>query len=89
MDDMELVVGTKCVVCSMGSEKETLVTKGAFVGNAYIGKEDGICIKMDSSHKEMKGKIRIIPVSMVISIDILEKKRNRKQKEEDLSHYYG
>jgi hypothetical protein len=89
MDDMELMTGSKCVIYSMGSEKETLVTRGTFVGNTYIGKDEGICIKMDSSHREMKGKMRIIPVSMVISIDILEKKRNRKHDEENLSHYYG
>lgn len=89
MDDIELTVGSKCVVHSMGSEKETLVTKGTFVGNAYIGKDEGICIKMDSSHKEMKGKMRIIPVGMIISIDITEKKHNKEHKKEGLGHYYG
>ncbi len=88
MDDIELVDGSKCVVHSMGSEKEMLVTKGTFVGNAYIGKDEGICIKMDESHKDTKGKIRIIPVSMVISIDIV-KKKSKEHKDRDANHYYG
>lgn len=89
-EDIELTEGSKCVVYSMGSEKETLVTKGTFVGNTYVGKDEGICIKMDSSHKEMKGKIRIIPVGMIISIDITEKKKkNKKHKDEDVHQYYG
>jgi len=90
MDDMELTEGSKCVVYSMGSEKETLVTRGTFVGNAYIGKDEGICIKMDESHKDMKGKIRIIPVSMIISVDIIRMgKKKRKDGEDNPSHYYG
>jgi hypothetical protein len=89
MDEIELTEGSKCIVYSMGSEKETLITRGTFVGNAYIGKDEGICIKMDDSHGDMKGKIRIIPVSMVISIDLIRKRRKEKKDDADATRYYG
>ncbi|MEA2054503.1 MAG: hypothetical protein U9O96_05235 [Candidatus Thermoplasmatota archaeon] len=91
MDDIELTEGSKYVVRSIGSDKDTMVTRGTFTGYAYIGKEEGgMCIKMDASHKDMEGKIRIIPISMILSIDVIEKKSEKHGRGESVvDHYYG
>ena len=87
-DEIELTVGSKYLIRSLSSEKEVMVTKGVFIGYTFIGKDDGgICIKMDSSHGSMKGRIRILPISMILAIDIIEEKK--KEKKEEATHYYS
>ncbi|MCD6170812.1 MAG: hypothetical protein J7J36_00090 [Thermoplasmata archaeon] len=89
-EEIELVPGSKYEIYSISSEKDVMITKGIFVGYSYIGKEEGgICIKMDSSHENKKGKIRIIPISMILAIDIIEKKRVMKKKKKEETHYYS
>lgn len=87
-DEIELTVGSKYLIRSLSSEKEVMTTKGVFIGYTFIGKdEDGICIKMDSSHGTIKGRIRILPTSMILAIDIIEEKK--KEKKEEATHYYS
>ena len=90
-EEMELTVGSKYVIYSASSDKEAMVTSGTFVGYTYIGKEEGgICIKMDESHGTKKGLIRIIPISMILAIDVIERKRKRsKKKKEEATHYFS
>ncbi len=92
-EGLELQIGGKYVVHSVSSDKNCMVTSGTFVGYTYIGKEEGgICIKMDSSHGKLKGKIRIIPIGMVLAIDIMTNKRKRRkkdEKEEEAMHYFS
>ncbi len=89
-EEIELVPGSKYEIYSISSEKDAMVTRGTFIGYSYIGKEEGgICIKMDSSHGNKKGKIRIIPISMILAIDIIETKRKKKEEKKEETHYYS
>ena len=68
----KLMEGSKYLIRSIGGKDEMLITQGEFVGYASIGKGDGgICIKLDKSHGDMINKIRIIPLMMILSIDII------------------
>lgn len=88
-EEIELVPGSKYVIYSVSTEKEAMVTSGNFIGYSYIGKEEGgICIKMDESHGAKKGLIRIIPISMILAIDVIEEKKRRKKKKEE-THYFS
>ena len=88
-EEIELVPGSKYVIYSVSTEKEAMVTSGTFIGYSYIGKEEGgICIKMDESHGAKKGLIRIIPISMILAIDVIEEKKRRKKKKEE-THYFS
>ena len=89
--EIELVPGSKYIVYSIGSEKEIMQTSGTFVGYSYISKDEGgICIKMDESHGTKKGLIRIIPISMILAIDVIERKRRRgRKKKEEATHYFS
>ncbi len=87
-EEIELTMGSKYVIRSLSSEKEVMVTSGIFIGYTFIGKdEDGICIKMDESHGNMKGRVRILPVPMILAIDVIEEKKKEKKKE--ATHYYS
>jgi len=87
-EEIELIPGSKYVIYSVGSEKEIMQTSGTFVGYSYISKDEGgICIKMDSSHGSKEGLIRIIPISMILAIDIIEEKK--KEKKEEATHYFS
>ena len=89
--EIELIPGSKYIVYSVGSEKEIMQTSGTFIGYSYISKDEGgICIKMDSSHGPKKGLIRIIPISMILAIDIIEEKKVKKKKgKEEATHYFS
>ena len=90
-EEIELVPGSKYVIYSASSDKDAMITSGTFVGYTYIGKEEGgICIKMDESHGDKKGHIRIIPIGMILAIDVVEtKKKRKKKKEEEATHYFS
>jgi hypothetical protein len=85
----KLVEGSKYIIRSIGGKDEMLVTHGEFVGYASIGKGDGgVCIKLDKLHEDMANKIRIIPLMMILSIDIVKSKKEEKKKKEVDNHYY-
>ena len=88
MAEIEIAEGSVCVILSMSGQEETILTQGTFAGYTYIGKEEGICIVMDGTHEDMAGKIRVIPVNMILSIDLLEHKKTPGNRE-DIHHYYG
>jgi len=66
-----LTVGSLYRIRSIESRNESLVTSGIFRGFATIGQETGIAVEMDESHGEDKGKLRIIPLHAILSVDIL------------------
>ena len=85
----KLMEGSKYLIRSIGGKDEMLITQGEFVGYASIGKGDGgICIKLDKSHGDMINKIRIIPLMMILSIDIIKSKKEEKKKKEVDNQYY-
>ena len=77
-----LTVGSQYRIRSIESRNESLVTSGIFRGFATIGQETGITIEMDESHGEEKGKLRIIPLHVILSVDILSTKEIESEAEE-------
>ena len=77
-----LTVGSQYRVKSLESRDAPLITHGKFLGYTSIGNDEGLCIELDDSHKEMKERIRVIPMHMIVCIDIIKavKKENEKKK---------
>ena len=90
-DGIVLTVGSIYKIKSLESKEKPLLTHGIFKGYTAIGHDDGICIKLDDSHKELAGKIRVIPAHMVLSIDIIkvEKKEEENEGEDSTFRSYG
>jgi len=84
-----LTLGSKYYVRSLASREAVLDTKGTFRGFTSVGSIDGLAMELDETHKELKGKLRVIPSHMIISIDILEAaKKDEDKTVDDMSMHY-
>jgi hypothetical protein len=84
-----LTVGSKYRIKSLESRDQPLITHGTFLGYTAIAHDDGICIELDSSHKDFVGKIRVIPVHVIISIDIMEAVKKETSEKTEAGTMYG
>lgn len=84
-----LTKGSRYRIESMETRERTKVTKGIFRGYAAVGPDDAIVIEMDESHQEQKGKLRLIPVHMVLSVDVMEQVKEEAPKTEKSQTMYG
>ena len=88
---MELTEGSVYKITSLGGRDILLETEGVFRGFISIGvDETGLLMELGKSHGTLSGKIRIVPLHVILLIDVLDVKENEK-KEEDrgMSHYVG
>ena len=88
---MELTEGSVYKITSLGARDTVLETEGMFKGFISIGvDETGLLIELSASHGDRVGKIRIIPLHVILAIDVLEAKPNEKKDDEkQFSHYVG
>jgi hypothetical protein len=88
---MELTEGSEYKITSLGGRDAAIETKGTFIGFISIGiDETGLLIKLNKSHNKDSGKIRIIPLHVILLIDILKTIENQKKDEyKGMTHYVG
>jgi hypothetical protein len=88
---MEITVGSEYKILSLGGRDNILETRGIFKGFISIGVDEiGLVIKLGKSHKSMEGKLRIVPLHVILAIDVLAAKQNDKQdSEKEMPHYVG
>jgi len=89
--EMELTEGSQYRIFSLGGRDSMLETEGFFKGFSSIGVDEmGLLIELGDKHGDMRGKIRIIPLNVVLAIDVLEAKPNKKKDDSrEMSHYVG
>lgn len=85
----KLTPGSKCIVYSMSSNEMVVKTSGIFRGFVPLGEDTSICIELDESHGEMKGKLRLIPLGAISSIDIIELVEDEEEESEEEKIYYS
>lgn len=88
-DVISLTKGSRYRIESMETRERTKVTKGIFRGFATIGTDDAIVIELDDSHQELKGKLRLIPLHVILAVDILEHVPGEAPKTEKTGTMYG
>ena len=88
---LELTEGSKYKITSLGGRDQTFETEGVFKGFISIGvDETGILMQLSKSHGVMAGKIRIIPLHVILLIDVVAvKENNKKEAYKGMSHYVG
>lgn len=88
---MELTEGSEYKVTSLGARDCVLETEGVFKGFISIGvDETGILMELSASHGNMAGKIRIVPLHVILLIDILSAKDDaKKDDDKGMAHYVG
>ena len=90
-DKMEITVGSVYKITSLGARENVIETEGTFKGFISIGvDETGLLMELSSTHGEMAGRVRIVPLHVILLIDILDAKENE-EKEDDkgMAHYVG
>ncbi|MEM0161287.1 MAG: hypothetical protein QXO58_03315 [Thermoplasmata archaeon] len=80
--------GSKCVVYIASDHSELEKTSGTFEKFISIGEDLAMVLILDETHKELKGKMRIIMVNAISAIDILDLKDEVKKNEEDKATYF-
>ena len=86
---MELTEGSVYKITSLGGRDQLLETVGTFKGFISIG-VDETGLLMELHDEQNSGKIRIIPLHVLLLIDILESKENEKKEDDKgMSHYVG
>jgi len=88
---MELTEGSVYKITSLGARDNVLETEGMFKGFISIGvDETGLLIELSKSHGKMAGKIRIVPLHVILLIDILNAKEDlTRDDSKGISHYVG
>ncbi len=88
---MELTEGSIYKITSLGGRDQPLETQGTFRGFISIGvDETGLLMELNKSHGEMEGKIRIIPLHVLLLVDVLSAKDDEKKDDyKGMSHYVG
>jgi hypothetical protein len=88
-----LTEGSKYAMKSLGSRDHMIETLGTFIGYTTIGSEEALCMELDSSHKGMKDKVRVIPVHMIVAIDIVTEAKQKEPKRPEIPaeqpQYFG
>ena len=78
-----LTKGSRYKIVSIETREKALVSHGTFKGYAAIGPDEAVCIELDESHKELGGKVRLIPCHMILSMVVVE------QTEEEIEETKG
>lgn len=88
--ELTLTKGSQYRIESMESRDRTVITNGEFLGFTMMGNIDGVAIRLDESHKELQGKLRIIPSHMIVTLDVMEAKKEEPEKEKKGTegHFY-
>ncbi len=89
--EFQLTIGSKYSIRSLESRDKPLVSQGTFKGFTAFGHQDAICIELDESHGGDGGKLRVIPMHMVIAIDVISAAEGLKpvKIEDETSRYFG
>jgi hypothetical protein len=78
-----LTSGSRVKVRSAGNREEALVSSGIFRGLVSIGGDNSLAIELDDTVKEEKGRIRLIPLSALLAVDVVEAVKPEEEKRQD------
>lgn len=78
------VKGSTYRVRSLGTQEAPTETTGTFKGFTNFGMGgEGVMMELDDSHGDVVGKLRVIPLHMVMSIDVLEQVEEESEKQDE------
>jgi len=87
-ESFHLTKGSLYEILSLGEKDNLLKTRGTFEGFASLGVDDiGLCIKLDKKHGKLAGKLRIIPLNVVLAIDVISAVPQKSEEKKDNTEY--
>jgi len=85
-----LTTGSLYKIKSLESRDHPMETVGIFKGYAALAHDTAVVIELDKSHGDDKGRLRLIPSHMILSIDVLKAEKEKEEKEaESNAVYFG
>jgi hypothetical protein len=89
-ESFSLVTGSYYLIRSAESRERPLETRGKFRGYATIGQETALAIELDENG-ENKGRLRFIPLQVVLSVDVLKavEKTDEPKEQQPEGVYFG
>jgi hypothetical protein len=89
--EMEITIGSEYKIISLGGKDNVLESEGIFEGYATVGMDEiGLLMRLNEKHGGMNGKIRIIPLHVILAIDVLDAKPDVGiDDDKEMSHYVG
>jgi len=85
-----LTPGSLYKIKSLESRDHPMETMGIFKGYAALAHDTAVVIELDKSHGDDKGRLRLIPSHMILSIDVLKAEKEKEEKEaESNAVYFG
>jgi hypothetical protein len=90
-ESFAMTVGSSYLVRSVDAKDKPLETRGKLRGYASIGQETALAMELDESYGDMKGKLRFIPLNVIMSVDVIKAvdKPDDKGKDGPESVYFG
>ncbi len=89
-DAIVLTQGSLYKIKSLESRDKPMETVGIFKGYAAIAHDTAIVMELNGPLPEEKGRLRLIPSHMIISIDVLKAEKEKEEKEaESNAVYFG
>ncbi len=67
-------------VRSAGPDEQAIVSQGIFRGLVSIGGDNALAIELQSADKEEDGRVRLVPISALLAVDILEAAKPEEEK---------
>jgi len=85
-----LTPGSLYKIKSLESRDHPMETVGIFKGYAALAHDTAVVIELDKSHGDEKGRLRLIPSHMILSIDVVKAEKEKEEKElESNAVYFG
>ncbi len=89
-EETKLSRGSTYRVTSKGSGPEPIVTVGTFKGYTSFGQDTALSILMGPEKEGEPGKMRFVPCTTVLAVDVITFKQEEKEKEkEEAKVYFG
>ncbi len=89
-ESLQLTKGSKYRVKSMETRDQTMITEGTFKGFTVVGNVDAMVIELGEYHGDEKGKTRLIPSHVILSLDVISvaKLPENEKERETVSKYF-
>ena len=72
-------------VRSAGPEEQAIVSLGVFRGLVSIGGDNALAVELEGPDREEQGRVRLVPLSALLAIDILEAAKAEEEKRSEPS----
>ncbi len=84
-----LTPASRVRVRSAGPEEQAIVSEGIFRGLVSIGGDNALAVELESSDRQENGRVRLVPLSALLAIDILEAAKPEEEKRAEPSQTPG